>query len=133
FFSSRRRHTMFSRDWSSDVCSSDLRGADVPASPEPSPGSPVRNRLPKGFVVELGRRVRVFDRGRTLAGGVPPRVAHLGERARSMLRGRRLEVADAASERLADRLLAMGMADPVVAELPPVDLAELTVVVPVHD
>src|SRR5690606_40706689 len=23
-FSSRRRHTMFSRDWSSDVCSSDL-------------------------------------------------------------------------------------------------------------
>src|SRR5690606_39434211 len=28
FFSSRRRHTSFSRDWSSDVCSSDL------ASPE---------------------------------------------------------------------------------------------------
>src|SRR5690606_39457851 len=31
FFSSRRRHTRFSRDWSSDVCSSDLaeRGADL--------------------------------------------------------------------------------------------------------
>src|SRR5690606_40730143 len=31
FFSSRRRHTRFSRDWSSDVCSSDLNlaaGAD---------------------------------------------------------------------------------------------------------
>src|SRR5690606_40714562 len=27
FFSSRRRHTRFSRDWSSDVCSSDLRVA----------------------------------------------------------------------------------------------------------
>src|SRR5690606_40095698 len=26
FFSSRRRHTSFSRDWSSDVCSSDLSG-----------------------------------------------------------------------------------------------------------
>src|SRR5690606_40974351 len=26
FFSSRRRHTRFSRDWSSDVCSSDLGG-----------------------------------------------------------------------------------------------------------
>src|SRR5690606_40881875 len=26
FFSSRRRHTRFSRDWSSDVCSSDLFG-----------------------------------------------------------------------------------------------------------
>src|SRR5690606_40506346 len=27
FFSSRRRHTSFSRDWSSDVCSSDLSRA----------------------------------------------------------------------------------------------------------
>src|SRR5690606_28604770 len=30
FFSSRRRHTRFSRDWSSDVCSSDLGfGEDI--------------------------------------------------------------------------------------------------------
>src|SRR5690606_40937251 len=28
FFSSRRRHTRFSRDWSSDVCSSDLKCAN---------------------------------------------------------------------------------------------------------
>src|SRR5690606_39471577 len=28
FFSSRRRHTRFSRDWSSDVCSSDLNQAE---------------------------------------------------------------------------------------------------------
>src|SRR5690606_40835532 len=28
FFSSRRRHTRFSRDWSSDVCSSDLVGTN---------------------------------------------------------------------------------------------------------
>src|SRR5207302_7234428 len=28
FFSSRRRHTRFSRDWSSDVCSSDLTQID---------------------------------------------------------------------------------------------------------
>src|SRR5690606_3463466 len=28
FFSSRRRHTSFSRDWSSDVCSSDLRNME---------------------------------------------------------------------------------------------------------
>src|SRR3712207_7258935 len=27
FFSSRRRHTRYWRDWSSDVCSSDLRSA----------------------------------------------------------------------------------------------------------
>src|SRR5690606_39538135 len=30
FFSSRRRHTRFSRDWSSDVCSSDLGGGGPP-------------------------------------------------------------------------------------------------------
>src|SRR5690606_40218264 len=29
FFSSRRRHTSFSRDWSSDVCSSDLHDIDA--------------------------------------------------------------------------------------------------------
>src|SRR5439155_8860671 len=29
FFSSRRRHTRWPRDWSSDVCSSDLDSADV--------------------------------------------------------------------------------------------------------
>src|SRR5690606_40496786 len=30
FFSSRRRHTRFSRDWSSDVCSSDLGYSALP-------------------------------------------------------------------------------------------------------
>src|SRR5690606_40245559 len=29
FFSSRRRHTRFSRDWSSDVCSSDLHAVHL--------------------------------------------------------------------------------------------------------
>src|SRR5690606_39583089 len=33
FFSSRRRHTRFSRDWSSDVCSSDL--GRTAADPDP--------------------------------------------------------------------------------------------------
>src|SRR5690606_40210917 len=31
FFSSRRRHTRFSRDWSSDVCSSDLSSRPSPS------------------------------------------------------------------------------------------------------
>src|SRR5690625_5467066 len=30
FFSSRRRHTRWPRDWSSDVCSSDLEPHDLP-------------------------------------------------------------------------------------------------------
>src|SRR6266550_2877464 len=33
FFSSRRRHTRCSRDWSSDVCSSDLFGSDTETTP----------------------------------------------------------------------------------------------------
>src|SRR5215510_14716231 len=35
FFSSRRRHTRWPRDWSSDVCSSDLPGAVPPAAAGP--------------------------------------------------------------------------------------------------
>src|SRR5690606_40018501 len=35
FFSSRRRHTRFSRDWSSDVCSSDLRVCKSCSPPSP--------------------------------------------------------------------------------------------------
>src|SRR5690606_41164435 len=33
FFTSRRRHTRFSRDWSSDVCSSDLQFLISSAAP----------------------------------------------------------------------------------------------------
>src|SRR5687768_18541065 len=38
FFSSRRRHTRCSRDWSSDVCSSDLRR--LAHQPDPGPRRP---------------------------------------------------------------------------------------------
>src|SRR5690606_40327862 len=38
FFSSRRRHTRFSRDWSSDVCSSDLERGDLVAAAGPRGG-----------------------------------------------------------------------------------------------
>src|SRR5690606_5771007 len=41
FFSSRRRHTRFSRDWSSDVCSSDLF---------PTPGSPPTSMREPGTI-----------------------------------------------------------------------------------
>src|SRR2546429_2414268 len=42
FFSSRRRHTICSRDWSSGVCSSDLRSAG-------------RRKLRGALVAEVGR------------------------------------------------------------------------------
>src|SRR3712207_988853 len=51
FFSSRRRHTIYWRDWSSDVCSSDLRGlvAVVTAGTSDSP-----------VAAEAATTVRVF-------------------------------------------------------------------------
>src|SRR5690606_39963335 len=39
----RRRHTIFSRDWSSDVCSSDL----------PAPGSPTKSKCSRDAVVQV--------------------------------------------------------------------------------
>src|SRR5207253_3912955 len=42
FFSSRRRHTRWPRDWSSDVCSSDLTGGITPVAGMPD--------IPRSFV-----------------------------------------------------------------------------------
>src|SRR5215203_3635969 len=47
FFSSRRRHTRYWRDWSSDVCSSDL----ALASPAAEPASGARARMLLGVGV----------------------------------------------------------------------------------
>src|SRR5690606_41052740 len=44
FFSSRRRHTRFSRDWSSDVCSSDLN--HHPPATVAGPGGTARRAAP---------------------------------------------------------------------------------------
>src|SRR5207249_8177561 len=63
FFSSRRRHTRSKRDWSSDVCSSDLKHLGVPESRvqvifngvDPEKFSPQRQ--------ENGRRARVSSLG----------------------------------------------------------------------
>src|SRR5699024_2837107 len=43
FFSSRRRHTRSKRDWSSDVCSSDLDPAEN-AAPTPEPNKPTEEQ-----------------------------------------------------------------------------------------
>src|SRR5215217_8160227 len=45
FFSSRRRHTRYWRDWSSDVCSSDLRFKPDEAAPAPLAGKSTLTRL----------------------------------------------------------------------------------------
>src|SRR3989449_85250 len=68
FFSSRRRHTRCSRDWSSDVCSSDLdarrRGGDRPVVRRLRPDQPLA--APGGVLLARAgaghRRVRDVDR-----------------------------------------------------------------------
>src|SRR5439155_5552979 len=47
FFSSRRRHTRWPRDWSSDVCSSDLSS---PVESAPGIGKPLAHFQPGNFV-----------------------------------------------------------------------------------
>src|SRR2546422_4636269 len=67
FFSSRRRHTRCSRDWSSDVCSSDLE-------------SP---RVPRRGALRPARRLHVLARGRNAVARVPrPGSRRGGDRAR---------------------------------------------------
>src|SRR2546429_7304225 len=62
FFSSRRRHTRCSRDWSSDVCSSDLRS--VPETPGLDPAEPERSVL-----TDPGRKPGVHGGGCSTRGG----------------------------------------------------------------
>src|SRR3712207_4446038 len=60
FFSSRRRHTRYWRDWSSDVCSSDLKVGDkvvVDVDPREHNTTPHRRFHGKiGIIEEVGRR-----------------------------------------------------------------------------
>jgi len=88
--------------------------------------------LPPGFAVALTRRARVLDGGRTLLGGAPTRVVYLTRLAQTFLVQRSVRVTDAASAVLADRLLELGMADPILEQLPD-NPADYTVVVPVQD
>src|SRR2546429_5476218 len=70
FFSSRRRHTRCSRDWSSDVCSSDLvsRSRTWRVGLRAKRGSPKTKELPLGS--QLGFHSELSP-GST-ASGVPP-------------------------------------------------------------
>lgn len=89
--------------------------------------------LPKGFAVRLAPGVRVRDNGRTLIGGAPISVNHLSARAQDLMRDGTLVVTGATTGRLADQLLASGMAEPVTALLAPVGLDHVTCVIPVRD
>src|SRR5215217_5411987 len=57
FFSSRRRHTRYWRNWSSDVCSSDLFEADGPYGP----GDPIAHLLARNAEVLQAESDVVLD------------------------------------------------------------------------
>src|SRR5690606_39551433 len=67
FFSSRRRHTRFSRDWSSDVCSSDLLG-DQRASRIDGVEPPLTGRLADLWRHPVGREQQRATRRDLLKG-----------------------------------------------------------------
>ena len=88
--------------------------------------------LPRGYAVRLTRSTYVLDGGRALIGGAPTRLLRLTPRARGLLTERELHVRDGASAALADRLLELGMADPIIELLPDAEFP-WTLVVPVRD
>src|SRR2546422_10704631 len=61
FFSSRRRHTRCSRDWSSDVCSSDLKAH--PAAGMPNDGSAEPYTLATAYASAARRLGATFATG----------------------------------------------------------------------
>src|SRR5699024_11222950 len=72
FFSSRRRHTRSKRDWSSDVCSSDLTlllssstGFTKVYSGEPSARTTTKSATDPALKVMVPRIVSVNDRSRS--------------------------------------------------------------------
>src|SRR5690606_39424293 len=94
FFSSRRRHTRFSRDWSSDVCSSDLftsaedvarlRGyANVVVNVRPFPSHLIDTRIGLEVIREDDGRIGLDSRVSGVASGdsVVPLRQWLRERA----------------------------------------------------
>src|SRR3989449_11495485 len=69
FFSSRRRHTRCSRDWSSDVCSSDLPArASASANPAPARPGPMIPTTWGGNLVPQGRRRLCRGQGEEILG-----------------------------------------------------------------
>ncbi|CAN5298792.1 mycofactocin biosynthesis glycosyltransferase MftF [soil metagenome] len=89
--------------------------------------------LPEGFAVGILPSVRVREGGRTLVGGSPLRVSYLSEAARGLFVDEVLVVRDASSRRLAEHLLAAGLAEPLAERLAPIEAAEITCVIPVRD
>src|SRR3712207_5984663 len=101
FFSSRRRHTRYWRDWSSDVCSSDLEGDElarrlVDLDKACPVGAQLLHQHPAGRPLDLDR---ARERAQRVGDADPKRVELCGAQARP----RELELATDARDHLAGR------------------------------
>src|SRR2546427_865708 len=67
FFSSRRRHTRFDCDWSSDVCSSDLRAESALAADSRSVERIVQLGVAQSGARQFREAIQTFTRGLTIA------------------------------------------------------------------
>jgi mycofactocin system glycosyltransferase len=94
--------------------------------------APVAPSLPAGTPVVLSANVRVADDGRTLLGGSPTRALFLTPAAVGLVRDGRVATERPDGLVLADRLVELGLADPVVRELASVDPDDLTFVIPTY-
>src|SRR6476620_10955856 len=116
FFSSRRRHTRYWRDWSSDVCASDLRGAlDGRLRHRGRGHDAARSGRGRRDRAAVGRGRRdVVDR-RRLVGHEPRPGARSGARAPAGRAARALAVFDAAA--YLDRIRYAGPTEPTAETL----------------
>src|SRR3712207_9281749 len=92
FFSSRRRHTRYWRDWSSDVCSSDLCALSGVRSGVSTLNEPYhrvgREQLPYRFGEEVPHEERLCRGGGPLPGGSNKLSVLLGYQRPRRARGR---------------------------------------------
>src|SRR5690606_13653960 len=70
FFTSRRRHTRFSRDWSSDVCSSDLKAVMKKAEEEKRQVLDLQQR--KAELIAMEQKTVDAENTRRVATGLKP-------------------------------------------------------------
>lgn len=89
--------------------------------------------LPRGLRVLLDPRTIVAAEGSVLIGGSPLTAVRLSPAAFVHVHESGVEVTDADSAHLADRLLATNLAQPDLIGVPSVDTADITVVIPVRD
>src|SRR5260370_8901989 len=106
FFSSRRRHTRFKCDWSSDVCSSDLKTSEF----TPQCGALIEKLfIDAGFPKDLVKIVQGGGEvGQALIDAWPDKVMFTG----SVATGRR--VAEACAKKLLPSVLELAGKDPMI-------------------